>query len=141
MVLADDNFATIAQAVEEGRTIYDNLKKAILFILPTNGAQALIVVAAFALGMTLPLTAVQILWVNMVSAVTLALALAFEPPEGDVMRRAPRRPDEPILSEFWSGGSPSSPPSCCSAPSACSPGSAARAQASSWPAPSRSTRW
>ena len=100
MVLADDNFATIAQAVEEGRTIYDNLKKAIIFILPTNGAQALIVVAAIALGMTLPLTAVQILWVNMVSAVTLALALAFEPAESDVMRRAPRRPDEPILSGF-----------------------------------------
>jgi magnesium-transporting ATPase (P-type) len=99
-VLADDNFATIAHAVEEGRTVYDNLKKAITFILPTNGGEALIVVAAIALGTTLPLTPVQILWVNMVTAVTLALALAFEPAESDVMRRAPRRPNEPILSGF-----------------------------------------
>jgi magnesium-transporting ATPase (P-type) len=100
MVLADDNFATIAHAVEEGRTVYDNLKKAITFILPTNGGEALIVVAAIALGSTLPLTPVQILWVNMVTAVTLALALAFEPAESDVMRRPPRRPQEPILSGF-----------------------------------------
>jgi magnesium-transporting ATPase (P-type) len=100
MVLADDNFATIANAVEEGRTVYDNLKKSIAFILPTNGGEALIVVAAIALGTTLPLTPVQILWVNMVTAVTLALALAFEPAESDVMRRAPRRPNEPILSGF-----------------------------------------
>jgi magnesium-transporting ATPase (P-type) len=98
MVLADDNFATIAHAVEEGRTIYDNLKKSIIFILPTNGAEALIIVAAILLGGTLPLTPVQILWVNMVTAVTLALALAFEPAESDVMRRAPRPPKEPIVS-------------------------------------------
>jgi magnesium-transporting ATPase (P-type) len=100
MVLADDNFATIAHAVEEGRTVYDNLKKAITFILPTNGGEALIVVAAIAFGTILPLTPVQILWVNMVTAVTLALALAFESAESDVMQRAPRRPNEPILSGF-----------------------------------------
>ena len=98
MVLADDNFASIAHAVEEGRTIYDNLKKAIAFMLPTNGGEAGVIVVAIALGGLLPITPVQILWVNMVTDVILALALTFEPPESDVMRRPPRRPDEPILS-------------------------------------------
>ncbi len=98
MVLTDDNFASIAHAVEEGRTVYDNLKKAILFILPTNGAQAMTIVIAIALGLALPLTPVQVLWVNMVTAVTLALALAFEPAEPGLMRRPPRPPDTPILS-------------------------------------------
>ncbi len=99
MVLADDNFASIAHAVEEGRTVYDNLKKAILFILPTNGGEALIILAAILLGFhQMPLTPVQILWVNMVTAVTLALSLAFEPPEQNVMRRSPRDSHEPILS-------------------------------------------
>jgi magnesium-transporting ATPase (P-type) len=98
MVLADDNFASITHAVEEGRTVYDNLKKAILFILPTNGGEALIILAAIVLGFhQLPLTPVQILWVNMVTAVTLALALAFEPPEQNVMRRPPRNAHEPML--------------------------------------------
>ena len=98
MVLADDNFASITHAVEEGRTVYDNLRKALLFILPTNGAQALVIVAAILLGVTLPITPVQILWVNMVTAVTLALALAFEPAEANVMQRPPRDPGEPLLS-------------------------------------------
>ncbi|MCG8544859.1 MAG: cation-transporting P-type ATPase [Alphaproteobacteria bacterium] len=100
MVLADDNFAAIAEAVRAGRTVYDNLKKAILFILPTNGGEALVLIAAILLGFTLPITPVQILWVNMVTAVTLALALAFEPSEPDVMRRPPRAAKEPILSGF-----------------------------------------
>jgi magnesium-transporting ATPase (P-type) len=100
MVLADDNFASIANAVEEGRTVYDNLQKAIMFILPTNGGQAMTIIAAIVFGRMLPITPVQILWVNMVTAVTLALALAFEPPERDVMTRAPRNPREPILSRF-----------------------------------------
>ncbi|GAB1232625.1 cation-transporting P-type ATPase [Ferrigenium sp. UT4] len=100
MVLADDNFATIAHAVQEGRTIYDNIKKAIVFILPTNGGEAGIVLIAILFGMALPLTPVQILWVNMVTAVTLALALSFEQAEPDVMRRAPRAAGEPILSGF-----------------------------------------
>ncbi|WP_051089372.1 cation-translocating P-type ATPase [Elioraea tepidiphila] len=99
IVLADDNFATIAAAVREGRTVYDNLKKTLLFILPTNGGQAMTVVAAVLLGLSvLPVTPVQILWVNLVVAVTLALALAFEPAEPDLMTRPPRMPDEPILS-------------------------------------------
>jgi magnesium-transporting ATPase (P-type) len=100
MVLTDDNFASIAHAVEEGRTVYDNLKKAIIFILPTNGGEALTILAAILLGRMLPITAAQILWVNMITAVTLALALAFEPPEEKVMSRPPRRAGEPLLSGF-----------------------------------------
>ncbi len=100
MVLTDDNFASIANAVEEGRTVYDNIKKAVLFILPTNGAQALTIIAAIAAGVVLPITPLQILWVNMVTAVTLALALAFEPAEQDVMQRPPREPSEPLLNAF-----------------------------------------
>ncbi|HET7832960.1 MAG TPA: HAD-IC family P-type ATPase [Gallionella sp.] len=100
MVLADDNFASIDAAVEEGRTVYDNLKKSIVFTLPTNGGEAMVIVAAILLGLTLPITPAQILWVNMVTAVTLSMALAFEPPEADVMRRLPRDPAEPLLNTF-----------------------------------------
>jgi magnesium-transporting ATPase (P-type) len=101
IVLADDNFASIAAAVEEGRAIYDNIRKAIVFILPTNGGQAMVLVAAILLGLhQLPITPVQILWVNMVTAVTLALALAFEPAEADIMGRPPRNPAESLLSRF-----------------------------------------
>ncbi|MDX1656938.1 MAG: HAD-IC family P-type ATPase, partial [Candidatus Competibacteraceae bacterium] len=100
MVLVDDNFASIAHAVREGRTVYDNLKKAIVFLLPVNGGESLSVLAAVLAGLTLPITPVQILWVNMVSSVALAMALAFEPPEPQVMQRPPRRRDEPILSGF-----------------------------------------
>jgi len=101
MVLADDNFASIAKAVEEGRTIYDNLRKAILFIIPTNGAESMVIMAAVLMGMVLPITPVQILWVNMVTAVTLALALSFEPTESGVMRRPPRNPEAPILDGYF----------------------------------------
>ena len=98
IVLADDNFASIIHAVEEGRTVYDNLKKAILFILPTNGGEALIILAAILFGFhQMPLLPVQILWVNMVTAVTLALSLAFEPPEQYVMKRPPRDSHRPML--------------------------------------------
>jgi magnesium-transporting ATPase (P-type) len=101
MVLADDNFATIEHAVEEGRTIYDNLVKTILFILPTNGAEALMVIsAALFFFDVMPITPIQILWVNMVTAVTLALALAFEPTEEGIMQRPPRPPKEPIISGY-----------------------------------------
>ena len=100
IVLADDNFATIAAAVEYGRTVYDNLKKAIVFLLPVNGGEALALIAALLLGLTLPITPVQILWVNMVSSVVLAMALAFEGPEPGIMQRPPRRASEPILSRF-----------------------------------------
>lgn len=97
IVLADDNFSSIERAIEEGRTIYDNLRKAILFILPTNGAEALVILTAVVFGWVLPLTPAQILWVNMVTAVTLALALSFEPAEPGVMKRPPRSPDAPII--------------------------------------------
>ncbi|NMG66304.1 HAD-IC family P-type ATPase [Azoarcus indigens] len=100
MVLADDNFASVAAAVEEGRTVYDNLRKAIAYILPTNLGQAAMVFFAVLFGMIMPITPVQILWVNMITAVTLALALAFEPPEDDIMRRPPRSPGEPLLDRF-----------------------------------------
>lgn len=100
MVLADDNFASIVRAVEEGRTVYDNIKKSILFILPTNGGEALTILAAIALGRMLPVTAAQILWVNMITAVTLALSLAFEPGESNIMQRLPRNSRASILSAF-----------------------------------------
>ncbi|KAF0191485.1 MAG: hypothetical protein FD165_1819 [Gammaproteobacteria bacterium] len=101
IVLADDNFATIINAVEEGRTVYDNLRKTILFIMPTNGAEAGTLVTAIALGMVLPILPVQILWVNMVTAVTLSLALVFEPTEADTMRRPPRAPDAALFSGYF----------------------------------------
>ncbi len=101
MVLADDNFATIVSAVREGRAVYDNIRKFILFILPTNGGEALLVIAAILFELVLPLTPVQVLWINMVTSAALGLALAFEPPEGDVMRRAPRPPSQPLLSGFF----------------------------------------
>ncbi len=101
MVLADDNFASIVNAVEEGRTVYDNIKKSLLFILPTNGAEVLALMAAVLLGLAMPITPLQVLWVNMVTAVTLALALAFEPMEDAVMERPPRDPDEPILGRLF----------------------------------------
>ncbi len=100
IVLADDNFATIANAVHEGRTIFDNIKKSLLFILPTNGGEAGVILLAVFLGLALPVTAVQILWVNMVTTVTLDIALAFEPAERGVMARPPRRPDEPIVTRL-----------------------------------------
>ncbi|MGE0744221.1 MAG: HAD-IC family P-type ATPase [Rhodospirillales bacterium] len=97
VVLADDNFGTFAAAVVEGRTVYDNLRKALIFILPTDAAEALTLVAAIALGYTLPITAVQILWVNMVTSVTLAAALTLETSEQGVMARPPRRRGEAVL--------------------------------------------
>jgi magnesium-transporting ATPase (P-type) len=98
MVLADDNFATLTAAVEEGRTIYDNLRKGIAFTLATSCAQALTIIVAITIGEQLPLTTLQILWVNMVTAVTLALALGVEPSEPDVMQRPPRDTREPLIS-------------------------------------------
>lgn len=101
MVLADDNFATIVNAIEEGRTVYDNIRKALLFILPTNGAEALVLMSAIMLGIVMPITPAQILWVNMVTAVTLALALSFEPMESNVMERPPRGAGESILGKLF----------------------------------------
>ncbi|MEW5424842.1 cation-transporting P-type ATPase [Amorphus sp. 3PC139-8] len=97
LVLADDNFASIAAAVREGRTVYDNIKKVISWTLPTNAGEAMTIVVALFAGMALPITAVQILWINLITAVTLGLALAFEPSEPGTMRRPPRSRDEPLL--------------------------------------------
>ncbi len=101
MVLADDNFATIVAGVEEGRGVYDNIRKALMFILPTNAAQALIILLAVLAGLAvLPLTPVLILWVNLVTSVTLALSLAFEPLEAGVMKRPPRSPSQGLLGGY-----------------------------------------
>jgi magnesium-transporting ATPase (P-type) len=100
MVLVDDNFASIVHAVEEGRTVYDNIKKAITFILPTSAGEAFIIVIAVTFGQVLPITPLQILWVNMITTVTLSLSLAYEPSEYKVMQRQPRNVKEPILSKF-----------------------------------------
>ncbi len=96
-VLADDNFASIAAAVREGRTVYDNIKKVITWTLPTNAGEAMTIVVALLLGMTLPITPVQILWVNLITAITLGIALAFEPTEANTMRRPPRPRTQPLL--------------------------------------------
>ena len=100
IVLADDNFASIAHAVEEGRTVYDNLRKTVTFLLPINGGESMSLLAAVLLGLALPIMPVQILWVNMVSSIALAMVLAFEPTEPGVMKRAPRPPGEAMLSPF-----------------------------------------
>ncbi|BDZ60752.1 hypothetical protein GCM10025873_05430 [Demequina sediminis] len=98
IVLADDNFATIERAVEEGRRIYDNIRKSVVFLLPTNGAQSLVVLVAILVGFTLPLAPVQILWVNLVTGVTLSLALAYERAEPGIMDRPPRGSAGSVLS-------------------------------------------
>jgi magnesium-transporting ATPase (P-type) len=98
LVLADDNFASIAAAVREGRTVYDNIQKVISWTLPTNAGEAMTIIVALLFGFSLPITPTQILWVNLVTAISLGLALAFEPTEENTMRRRPRRADEPLLS-------------------------------------------
>jgi len=97
LVLADDNFASIASAVREGRTVYDNIKKVISWTLPTNAGEAMIIIVALLLGMTLPITPIQILWINLITAITLGIALAFEPTEENTMRHPPRPRGEPLL--------------------------------------------
>jgi magnesium-transporting ATPase (P-type) len=98
LVLADDNFASIAAAVREGRTVYDNIKKVISWTLPTNAGEAMTIIVALFLGMALPVTAVQILWINLITGITLGLVLAFEPTEARTMLRPPRPRNEPLLS-------------------------------------------
>ncbi|MDR2154991.1 MAG: HAD-IC family P-type ATPase [Burkholderiaceae bacterium] len=100
IVLADDNFASIVAAVSEGRVVYDNIRKVLAWTLPTNGGEVMAVVIALMLGLTLPLTPAQILWINMALTITLGLVLAFEPPEQGVMRRPPRPASAPLLTAF-----------------------------------------
>ncbi len=97
IVLADDNFASIAAAVREGRTVYDNIKKVISWTLPTNAGESMTIIVALLFGMALPVTPIQILWINLITAVTLGIALAFEPTEENTMRRPPRARNEPLL--------------------------------------------
>ena len=97
LVLADDNFASIVAAVREGRTVYDNIKKVISWTLPTNAGESLTIIVALLFGLTLPVSPIQILWINLITASTLGLALAFEPTEANTMRRLPRPRKEPIL--------------------------------------------
>ncbi|NMT62489.1 cation-translocating P-type ATPase [Marinobacter orientalis] len=100
VVLLDDNFASIAAAVREGRTVYNNLKKAIAFMLPINGGESISLVTALLLGLSLPISALQILWVNLVGSVILAMTLAFEPAEPGVMKQPPRPRNESLLAGF-----------------------------------------
>ncbi|WP_373203693.1 cation-transporting P-type ATPase [Citrobacter amalonaticus] len=100
MVLTDDNFATIASAVQEGRRVYDNLKKTILFIMPTNLAQGLLIIVALLAGNLIPLTPVLILWMNMATSATLSFGLAFEAGERNIMRRPPRQSHENVMDGF-----------------------------------------
>lgn len=97
MVLLDDNFASIERAVEEGRTVFNNLKKTIVFILPTNGGECLTLVAALLLGTLLPILPLHILWINLVTTVALAITLAFDPVEQNIMQQPPRDPQSPLI--------------------------------------------
>ncbi len=98
MVLTDDDFASIEAAVEEGRGVFDNLVKFVAYALPTNVGQGLVLLTAIFLGVTLPILPLQILWINMTTAVLLGLGLAYEAKEPGIMARPPRRPGAPILS-------------------------------------------
>jgi magnesium-transporting ATPase (P-type) len=98
LVLADDNFASIAAAVREGRTVYDNLRKVIGFEIPTSFGEAGAILVALLFGLALPISPLQILWINLITGVTLGLALAFEPTENGTMRRPPRPRHAPLLS-------------------------------------------
>jgi len=100
MVLTDDNFATIASSVKEGRRVYDNLKKTILFIMPTNLAQGLLIIIALLMGNIIPLTPVLILWMNMATSATLSFGLAFEAAERNVMNRPPRKTGQHVMDAF-----------------------------------------
>lgn len=101
MILVDDNFKTIVSAVEEGRRVFSNLTKTILFILPTNGAESFLIIASILFGVMIPITPVQILWINMITSITISLALAFENIEPGTMERPPRLPNTPLLSKYF----------------------------------------
>jgi magnesium-transporting ATPase (P-type) len=100
LVLTDDNFASIVSAIREGRTVYDNIKKVISWTLPTNAGTSMVIIVALLLGSTLPVTPLQILWINLITSITLGMALAFEPTEENTMRRLPRLRDEPLLGSW-----------------------------------------
>ena len=97
LVLADDNFASIVAAVKEGRTVYDNIQKVVSWSLPTSTGEAMVITVALLFGLLLPITPIQILWINLITTITLGFALAFDPSEKGVMQRAPRRPEAPLI--------------------------------------------
>jgi Ca2+-transporting ATPase len=99
MILTDDNFASIEAAVEEGRTVYRNLLKAIAFILPVNGGESMTILISVLLARALPILSLQVLWLNMVNSITMTVPLAFEPKSERVMQQPPRNPREPLLSQ------------------------------------------
>jgi Ca2+-transporting ATPase len=103
VVLQDDRFATIGAAIEQGRVIFDNVRKFVFYLFSCNLAEIFVLLVAAALGMPLPLLPLQILWLNLLTDTFPALSLAVEPPEEHVMRRAPRRPDQAILSRRFLG--------------------------------------
>ncbi|MFS8807691.1 cation-transporting P-type ATPase [Synechococcus sp. R6-10] len=98
MILTDDNFASIEAAVEEGRTVYNNLLKAIAFILPVNGGESMTILLSVLLNRELPILAIQVLWLNMINSITMTVPLAFEPSTGREMTRPPRDPEANLLS-------------------------------------------
>jgi Ca2+-transporting ATPase len=98
MILTDDNFASIEAAVEEGRTVYQNLLKAIAFILPVNGGESMTILISVLLARALPILSLQVLWLNMVNSIAMTVPLAFEPKSEQVMQKPPRNPNEKLLS-------------------------------------------
>lgn len=99
MLLTDDNFASISAAVEEGRTVYQNLQKAIAFLLPVNGGESMTILISALLARELPILSLQVLWLNMINSVTMTVPLAFEPKTGGIMQQSPLNPKEPLLSQ------------------------------------------
>jgi len=97
MLLTDDNFASIEAAVEEGRTVYQNLRKAIAFLLPVNGGESMTILISALLARELPILSLQVLWLNMINSITMTVPLAFEPKSQGTMKQPPRNPNEPLL--------------------------------------------
>ena len=97
MLLTDDNFASIEAAVEEGRTVYQNLRKAIAFLLPVNGGESMTILISALLARDLPILSLQVLWLNMINSLTMTVPLAFEPKPNGLMRQPPRNPNEPLI--------------------------------------------
>ncbi|NER83702.1 MAG: cation-transporting P-type ATPase, partial [Leptolyngbya sp. SIO1D8] len=97
MLLTDDNFASIEAAVEEGRTVYQNLRKAIAFLLPVNGGESMTILISALLARELPILSLQVLWLNMINSLTMTVPLAFEPKSKNSMQQPPRNPKEPLI--------------------------------------------
>lgn len=97
MLLTDDNFASIEAAVEEGRTVYQNLRKAIAFLLPVNGGESMTILISVLLARELPILSLQVLWLNMINSLTMTIPLAFEPKSKGLMQHPPRDPNQPLL--------------------------------------------